>query len=208
MNFDKIKGKLKDYAPKPVDISREYAVTIPLYFNKTTGEWELVYEVRALNINQPNEISFPGGKLEKGESFLEAAVRETCEELNLENQNIEILGELDFITNPGVLIIRSFLILIKDVDLDKIEFNRAEVSQILRVPLKYFLENSPLEYSLDMKVDFSEDFPYELIPNGKDYKFRKAKNIVLFYKYNSDIIWGFTAKLTRRFIQIYKDISK
>ena len=41
-------------------------------------EWHVVFEVRAHTMRQqPGEISFPGGRLEKGETPAEAAVRET-----------------------------------------------------------------------------------------------------------------------------------
>ena len=39
--------------------------------------------MRSEHISQPGEISFPGGRVEDGETFQEAAIRETCEELNL-----------------------------------------------------------------------------------------------------------------------------
>lgn len=39
-----------------------------------------------------NEYSFPGGKVEVGESFIETAIRETEEETNLELKNPQIIA--------------------------------------------------------------------------------------------------------------------
>ncbi|MDO4778555.1 MAG: CoA pyrophosphatase [Tissierellia bacterium] len=207
MNLGKIKSYLKNYQPKPVDIRNEFAVAIPLIFNKTKQRWELVYEVRSRNINQPSEISFPGGKLENDEEFSEAAIRETMEELNLSKENVDILGELDYIVTPGNLIIKSFLTVIKDIEFNQINYNRDEVEKLFTVPLDYFLNEDPLVSTLTMTVDQSEDFPYELIPNGRNYNFAKGKNHVTFYKYKDYIIWGFTAKITKRFIEIFKELN-
>lgn len=40
------------------------------------------------------QISFPGGKVEKNESHLEAAIRESWEEVGLHPDEVKILGEL------------------------------------------------------------------------------------------------------------------
>lgn len=43
----------------------------------------------------PGMMAFPGGQLDAGESFLEAALRETEEEVGIDRDAIEILGRLD-----------------------------------------------------------------------------------------------------------------
>lgn len=46
--------------------------------------------------NQPGEISFPGGGIERGENSRDAAIRETCEELLLNKRDLSIIGKGDF----------------------------------------------------------------------------------------------------------------
>ncbi len=48
------------------------------------------------------EISFPGGQLEEGEDYRDAALRETQEELGIEPQSIELIDEL-----PEVVTLRT-----------------------------------------------------------------------------------------------------
>ena len=69
----------------------DYAVLIPFV---TTEEGKaLLLEVRSQLVKQPGEICFPGGRVEAGETPVETAVRETCEELGLKPEDIEVISE-------------------------------------------------------------------------------------------------------------------
>lgn len=200
-DFDlmKIKAKLQKKSPLPVDVKNRFSVMIPLI--KRKGEIHLLFEKRAMTLrNQPGEISFPGGRIEKNESPWDAAIRETCEELLIEEKDLEIYSEGDFLVNPYAAIIYSFIGEIKK-DFYEITPSKAEVESIFTVPLSFFMETEPKAYSINLKVNRSDDFPYHLIPNGRDYKFKRGREEVLFYQYKGQIIWGFTAKMTRRFIE-------
>lgn len=200
-DFDlmKIKAKLQKKSPLPVDVKNRFSVMIPLI--KRKGEIHLLFEKRAMTLrNQPGEISFPGGRIEKNESPWDAAIRETCEELLIEENDLEIYSEGDFLVNPYAAIIYSFIGEIKK-DFYEIIPSKAEVESIFTVPLSFFMETEPKAYSINLKVNRSDDFPYHLIPNGRDYKFKRGREEVLFYQYKGQIIWGFTAKMTRRFIE-------
>ena len=43
----------------------------------------------------PGQMSFPGGRLEPGEDWVDGALRETEEEVGLARERIEVLGRLD-----------------------------------------------------------------------------------------------------------------
>jgi len=72
---------------------------------------------------------------------LDTAVRETCEELGITPDNIEVLGELDILITPSSLIMRSFVAWIKDSSL--IQINPAEVEKVFAIPLDFLLEYGP-----------------------------------------------------------------
>lgn len=204
LDINTIIEKVKDRIPKPLDSFQEYSVLIPLI--NINGQWNIIFELRSMNLNtQPGEISFPGGKVEDGESFKDAAVRETMEELSINQFNIEVLGELDYLVSN--ITIRCFVGLLSGVNVDKIQPNPEEVDHIFTVPLGYFLETEPKEYNLNLETKYNAEFPYNLIPNGKDYNFRKVVNKVCFYEYNDYIIWGYTAKMMKNFIKIIKDLK-
>lgn len=207
MDINEIISKVEDYQAKPMDNKGEYAVLIPLIFDD--GQWKIIYEFRAMDLKrQPGEISFPGGRVEKGESFKQAAVRETMEELMINRKNINLIGELDYLVSNGNYTIYCFMGLITGLELKDIKPNPDEVDHIFTVPLDFFLDNRPDEYFLDVITRRNEEFPYNLIPNGDKYDFSSTgKHSVLFYHYEDYNIWGYTAKMTRRFIDIIKDLD-
>ena len=203
LDIEHIIQKVKHRAPKPMDVKYKYAVLVPMIM--VDDRWELLFEVRSQNLSrQPGEISFPGGEVEKGESFKEVAIRETMEELNIGEENINVIGELDYLVSYYNSKIRSFLATVFGVNVDNILPNKDEVDHIFTVPLEFFIDNEPNVYYLDLHIVNNEDFPYNLIPNGKDYNWHKGKNPVYFYIYEDYIIWGYTAKVIKYFIDIIK----
>ena len=53
----------------------------------------------------------------------------------------------------------------------------------------------------NIKVIPNDNFPYDIIPNKKDYKFATSNYRVLFYKYENYVIWGITAKILENFLE-------
>lgn len=202
MKIEDIIKKFKGRKPKPMDIMKEFSVLIPLIWND--DQWKVIYELRSQYITQPGEISFPGGRVEKGETHKQGAIRETMEELNIKEENIEVLGELNFLVSYENTRINCFLGVISDVKLEDIRPNKDEVDHIFAVPLDFLMETDPDVYHLGMKTILCEKFPYNLIPNGKEYNWRNGTRSIEFYYYENYTIWGYTAKMTRHFIDILK----
>ncbi len=198
VDFNLIEDRLKDISPEPMDIKRKYAVLIPIIENK--GSLEVIYELRSEMITQPGEISFPGGELEGSETYQEAAIRETMEELNIARDKIEVLGELNYLVSYAGITIHCFVGKIKGLDFNDIRPNHDEVDHIFTVPLDFLLANEPDQYYLDLETVINKEFPYNLIPNGKDYNWRVGRHSVMFYFFKNYIIWGFTARMTKELI--------
>lgn len=176
------------------------AVLIPLL--ERGGETHILFEVRSANVAQAGEVSFPGGHLEDGEGAQDAAVRECCEELLLRPEQVEILAPMHRMADRGRLVIDSFLGVLHDYEGS---FLPEEVERIFTVPLKWFLENEPEIYPAEMHVNTPDDFPYELIPGGKDYKFLRFPKRFYFYRMQGEIIWGITAELLYNAVRVLKE---
>jgi len=182
---------------------KKYSILIP--FIKTGDDIHLIFEVRSKNLkSQPGEICFPGGALEGEESFEDCAIRETCEELNLSPDNIQLIGKCDYIVTPFNLILYPFVGIIKGVDKDEIKYNENEVESIFSVPLKFFLNTPPQEYLIRTTLEIPHNFPYDKIQGGKSYNWKRGEYKILFYEYGDYIIWGMTARIINNLVDIIK----
>ncbi len=88
---DQLQALLKDYQPQPLGEKRSYAVFLPLVWSD--NQWQVLYEIRSESISQPGEVSFPGGGIDEGETAEEATIREVIEELDIQQEQIELLGK-------------------------------------------------------------------------------------------------------------------
>lgn len=173
------------------------AVTIPII--DKDGIDYILFEKRSMGLpDQPGDICLPGGIVEDGETPLEAALRETKEELLVDEKQIEVLGPSPVFHSANI-VIHPFVVNISDY---KGGFDE-EVSEILYVPLEFFKNTKPESHPLEWKVQESSDFPYDRIVGGKNYKWRKHIIPELFYDYKGVTIWGITAKIV--YHAIYKE---
>jgi len=186
------------------DIKRYYAVLVPLI--EVDHEPHLLFQVRASHLSrQPGEISFPGGRIEAGETPRQTALRETREEMGIEPHDIDVIGELDFVLNSHNDLIYPFLGRITQTRLEEIQFCGDEVAEIFTVPVEFFLSHKPEVYDLSYKVHVDDAFPFDRIQNREMYQESSLSFPMYFYNYNGYIIWGLTAKITRNFIkELYK----
>lgn len=158
----------------------------------------ICFEVRSSKLrHQPGDICLPGGRLEVNETPLEAAIRETKEELNIEDKDICYIGEMDYFISPFNTIIYAF---VSKTEKYICNPNEDEVDHIFWVPIKYLMENPPEIYDVTLKHSFKENFPFHRIKGEKDYKFSEGKLPQYFYKFNQYTIWGFTAKIVKNFV--------
>lgn len=205
MKIKKIKKLFQKNRKKP-NIFEEFSVLIPLI--EVNNKTHLLFEQRAYHLNsQPGDICFPGGKKENNETPSYSALRETMEELNLKEHNIEIFNYLGEIYTPFNYKINIYIGHIKDIEIEKINFNKQEVQDIFTIPLKKLLNTSFNKYSLKTKFIIPKDFPYKKIENGEDYHFKTGNYDVFFYEHNKKIIWGITGKILNIFLKNIKGLS-
>lgn len=196
--LDKIRGRMRGYEAQSIGKQQEYAVFLPLV--KVDGALHILYEVRAGHISQPGDTSFPGGAVEPGETFEEAAVRETMEELNVSKESIEVYGEMDYIFTQ-THVIRCFVGALVDIEPDELHPNE-EVASVFTVPLSFLKENEPEYHGVTLKTEQAENFPFELISNGEKYNWGNRKHLIPFYRLPNNYLWGYTANFTHRFMEI------
>lgn len=199
--IENVKKIMKNYGAKIYGRRKESSVLIPLV--QVDGEWHILYEVRSQLVSQAGDSSFPGGKVEPGETYEEAAVRETMEELNLERENIKVYGEMDFIIGQ-FMIIRCFVGELIGIEVSDIKPNE-EVEQVYTVPVNYFIENDPKYFSVHYNPKLEEEFEKSLGKNEFKQKLSNHGEKVPVYEIEHHSLWGYTANLTERFIDIIRE---
>lgn len=180
--------------------AKNSAVLLPLV--SIGSELHVLFEKRSANMNsQPAEVCFPGGSRDYEDgSSRNTAVRECCEELGIAPDNIEVIADLDIMVSPLNVIVEPFLAYIKNPDI--INPNLDEVEYIFTVPLDYFINNQPQASHITMQMDFPDDYPFDLIPNGRDYPFKAGVFEQYFYVWDKEVVWGLTARILRHFIEL------
>ncbi len=176
---------------------RGAAVLIPLA--QRDGELCILFEKRSPDIIQGGEICFPGGGIEDGETPQQAIVREVSEELLIPEGQVEILAPMHVITGPGGGEVISFLGALHQYSGT---FSGEEVAEVFCVPLSWFENNPPAVYEGYMQTVLPDDFPYDKIPGGRAYPFRRQPRVYYFYDVpasvtgtRGQVIWGMTAQL-------------
>jgi 8-oxo-dGTP pyrophosphatase MutT (NUDIX family) len=203
MNMNELTEIFRERKGKPIGYYKKSSVMILL--QECDEEINVLFEVRANSLrHQPGDICLPGGKIDMNETPLEAAIRETKEELNINEDDFTVIGEMDYFISPYGSIMYPYVGVIHR---EIINPNKDEVDHIFKVPLIYFLNEQPFIYDMSIEPKLTEDFPYHLIRGGKDYNFSKGKLKQFFYQYNEYIIWGFTAYIINRFVEIIKELQ-
>tara|TARA_Y100000590_G_scaffold396873_1_gene477946 strand:+ start:15142 stop:15678 length:537 start_codon:yes stop_codon:yes gene_type:complete len=159
------------------------AVTALIYPNDRFNKLLLTKRSNTLDLH-PGEISLPGGRKEVDDYDLkQTALRELEEEVGIDCNQVEIVGELGtFITNSNFKI---FAFIAKAKSELEFRINYEEVAQIIELPLDVLMDADCIR----------DDF---WIVNGH-MKFKPS------FGYDGHIIFGATARILDRLVQTLCD---
>jgi 8-oxo-dGTP pyrophosphatase MutT (NUDIX family) len=177
-----IQYKLHEHKPRTFDAPNliQAAVLIP-FFTKD-DDAHILFTVRTEDVeHHKGQISFPGGAREdQDHSLADTAVRECHEEIGIPANSISILGRLDDFPTITDFLVTPFVATLPYPYPYKI--NTMEVAEILEVPLELFLSDKYFQV--------------------KNWKHEDKTYPVYFYQFNDHVIWGATAFMMNRFIDL------
>ncbi len=177
------------------------AVLVPLV-QLEGGEWGLLFEQRSTSLRRHSgEVAFPGGHFEPTDADLRAtALRETCEELQTSQDNLQVLADLDVLITWSGLQVHPFLGRI--LDMSRVAPNPSEVAELFIVPLARLWAVQPRVYELFLQPAPADDFPFHLISGGRDHRWRRMVATQMFYEVDGRVIWGMTARILQHVLQL------
>jgi 8-oxo-dGTP pyrophosphatase MutT (NUDIX family) len=186
------RGEVPD-APAPVPTvalpgpSRRPAGVLCALFDED-GQGHVVLTRRSAGLrSHTSQVAFPGGRLEPGESALDAALREAWEEIGLDPARVEVIGKLTTLrTMRSPAPIMPFVGVLPGRPV--LYPNPAEVERAFTVSL--------LELS-DPEVYREEIWTFPDEPEQPMH----------FFELYGDTVWGATAKMLRELLELVLDSS-
>jgi mutator protein MutT len=166
--------------PAPPDTHRESAVLVAIEDGPEGAEVLLTRRSQALASHR-GEISFPGGRVDAGETFEQAALREAHEEVALDPSSIELHGRLDPIST---MVTRSFIVPVVGTLDSRPSLHPAEdeVERILWVPLA--------------ELTRSDTFREEVWSHNDEPR------PMFFFELDDETIWGATARILHQLLRV------
>lgn len=170
-----VREALAGHAPRTLAIEgfRNAAVLVPLLEGPAGLELLLTVRSSALR-SHAGQIALPGGRLEQGETFVAAAIRETREEVGLVVEPSAVLGELSDHPSPAGYVARPVVAMLPWPQ--PLMIDPGEVAEVFTVPLA---ELRAVEPRSELRVlrDFSRR--------------------IYFYQWRDRNIWGFTGNVIK-----------
>lgn len=183
-----LRDRLEHLKPSElVSESMRRASVLAIFLNKN-GETHLLFTHKAKGIGyHSDQISFPGGAVEQGETALQAALRETREEIGVRSSAFDILGRFhdDSVPVSG-FIITPFAAFLKTEPAFRLQ--QSEVVEVFTVPFAFFMDESHYQPGRVKILD------NELVISG--------------YTYEDHFIWGLTCRFIRSLVDIIRTVTR
>lgn len=202
-DLEAVRAALAPAVP-PAAIAPTSAVLLPLV--RLGEELCVLYTVRTAHLtSHAGEISFPGGRIEPGESPKDAALRETQEEVGVDPRNVDVLGHLtDFLTFRNQTV-SCWVGALKPGALTAAPARNAEVDDAFLLPLARLRD--PIGPRRATPQVIAEDPLRVILEDVAAYEIREfsgegpERRIHYWRLANGRTLWGITAHLTAIFLE-------
>lgn len=151
------------------------ASAVLLVVHKIDNQWHILLTQRASHLkHHAGQISFPGGRFDdKDLHLLNTALRETREEVGIDEKHLRVIGHLPHRPTLTGFRIHPFVAMVES--LPKLSISVDEVSDVF---------SAPLDFLCDPHNQLSESIFYQ----GKQRKYYKIP-------WQQRMIWGATARM-------------
>ncbi|HEY2797617.1 MAG TPA: CoA pyrophosphatase [Thermoanaerobaculia bacterium] len=166
--------------PEPPLGIRRAAVLIPLFVRD--GALWILFTLRTETVeHHRGQISFPGGSEEEDDdSLLETALRETREEIGVDETDVRYLGALSPLTTVTDFYVEPFVGAIPSPYAFRLA--ESEIAELIEAPVAALLDPRILER--------------KVLPGREEP--------TLFYRHGRHVIWGATARMLWELLEALK----
>lgn len=181
------------------------AVLVPLI---DEGEqWSILLTARSRRLSEhPGELSFPGGRIERGDATAQAAaLRETLEETGVAPKDVRLVGQM-----PVYTTFRGALVdpIVGEIPLRRLPVGpprSPEVDEILLVPITGLLEAPGRAWSDPGRRSYAPQAAYTRAPvehySGRLMEEPLGPRLIHYWRLaNGHTLWGITGDLVALFL--------
>ena len=181
----KVQSKIEFNFPESSKYAKKASVLILLFPDSNNIHFFLTQRTLSVE-HHKGQISLPGGTCEKNEKTINTALRETEEEIGVDKNEVEIIGELTpFFTPTSGFIVHPFIGWCNRRP--KTNKQTDEVHTLFSASLSQLLNDQILEL--------------------ENWNLRGYETKVPFYNFDGHKVWGVTAAILSEFKLILNDLT-
>jgi len=189
-----IQTRLTNFCPDLMEnpLFRKSAVLLLLIPTKTNHK--LVLTTRSPHLkSHKGQMSFPGGKFDDSTDLdlQHTALREAHEEIGVDPSDVKIIGRLNDLPMTTGYMISPFVGVFKGEIPVSYSLNSKEVTDLVEIPLKFFLEQPVFRDKVDFEFNYRGYSTMSLYVDYFDSETTKRYHI-----------WGATAHIIAEFFKI------
>jgi len=180
------------------DSPRPAAVLIPLFQSQVDRDaalsWQVLLTRRTNSVAEhQGQVAFPGGRADPTDTTPEmTALREAHEEIGLDPTQVKILGRMDSLRT-----ISNYLV--------------TPVIGVIPWPFPLQLEETEVSHAFSIPLDWlanpeNHEVRYRIIPGPIAKILHRERHPVIYFRtYKDEILWGVSAEITLRLLEILYD---
>jgi 8-oxo-dGTP pyrophosphatase MutT (NUDIX family) len=182
--LERTRQALADYIPHRLECGESTPAAILILVYDLGGEAHVLFTERTHQVeHHKGQISFPGGACDDGDDCMQTtALRETSEEIGVNPEDVEIVGQLDDMTTISNFCVTPYVGILRTISEYQFQVNGNEVAQVVQVPLSHLIDDTNMELEVRQ---------------------HKGKQVLVpAYTYEDHRIWGATARMLRQLLEL------
>jgi len=182
--LEAIRQAVTSYRPRRIQPEGRPEAAVLLLMYELHGEPHVLFTLRTdLVETHKGQISFPGGAADPEDDDLRlTALRETCEEVGVRPEDVEVVGQLDDSPSISGFIVTPYVGFIRGPAPYPFRPSHDEVAELIEAPLSHLMDRANIT---------------------EEVRQMDGRDVVMYsYLFRGHVIWGLTARILKQFLDL------